>query len=119
MFHVDSTRLAIAASLLLVFPMAGCNRKPLPKTGSMGLAQSRSQGRDFIQIDAANSGTITGTAHYNPLFAVSRADGHFTTKGLPPGTCTLAAVQEKLGTKSQSVTVQKQWTTVADFTFTE
>jgi len=53
----------------------------------------------------------------NPFFAVSNPEGKFTITGLPPGTYTLVAVQEKLGTRSESVTVQKQKTTDANFTF--
>lgn len=53
----------------------------------------------------------------NPFFAVSGANGKFTIGGLPPGTYTLVAVQEKLGTETKTVTVQKQKTTQADFTF--
>lgn len=53
----------------------------------------------------------------NPFFAVSGADGKFTITGLPPGRYTLAAAQEKLGTQTKSVTVEKQKTTDADFTF--
>lgn len=53
----------------------------------------------------------------NPFFAVSGPDGKFTITGLPPGTYTLAAVQEKLGTLTKSVMVEKQKTTEADFTF--
>lgn len=52
-----------------------------------------------------------------PYFAVSDADGHFTVKGLPPGTYTLAAVHEKLGEQTMTVTVAPQKTSKADFTY--
>lgn len=41
----------------------------------------------------------------NPFYAVTGPEGSFTLKGLPPGTYTIAAVQEKLGEKMQTVTV--------------
>jgi plastocyanin len=41
----------------------------------------------------------------NPFYAVTGPDGAFTLKGLPPGTYTIAAVHEKLGEKTQTVTV--------------
>jgi plastocyanin len=41
----------------------------------------------------------------NPFFAVTGPDGSFTLKGLPPGTYTIGAVQEKLGEKTETITV--------------
>ncbi len=41
----------------------------------------------------------------NPFFAVTGKDGKFSLHGLPPGTYTVAAVQEKYGEKAQTVTV--------------
>ncbi len=55
----------------------------------------------------------------NPFFAVSGPDGKFTISGLPPGNYTLVAVQEKLGTETQSITVQSKKTTDANFTFSK
>ena len=53
----------------------------------------------------------------NPFYAVSGADGHFTIKGLPPGTYTIVAVHEKLGEKTSTVTATSQQTTALDFTY--
>jgi plastocyanin len=52
-----------------------------------------------------------------PFFAVSDADGHFDISGLPPGTYTLAAVHEKLGEQTMTVTVEPKRTAKADFGF--
>lgn len=53
----------------------------------------------------------------SPFFAVSDADGRFEITGLPPGNYTVVAVHEKLGSQTQTVTVDGHRTTNADFTF--
>ena len=52
-----------------------------------------------------------------PFFAVTDKDGKFEIKGLPPGTYTLAAVQEKLGEQEQKVTIAPKGSQTVDFTF--
>jgi len=54
----------------------------------------------------------------NPFYSVSDNDGHFEIKGLPPGTYTVVAMHEKLGSNSTQVTVKPQQTTETNFTFT-
>jgi plastocyanin len=51
------------------------------------------------------------------FFAVTDADGHFGISGLAAGTYTLAAVHEKLGEQTMTVTVEPKGTTKADFSF--
>jgi plastocyanin len=41
----------------------------------------------------------------NPYFAVTGKDGTYSLPNLPPGTYTVAAVQEKYGEKTQTITV--------------
>jgi plastocyanin len=41
----------------------------------------------------------------HPFFGVTSADGTFTLTGLPPGTYTVEAWHEKLGTQTQTVTI--------------
>jgi plastocyanin len=53
----------------------------------------------------------------HPFFDVSGTDGKFELKGLPPGTYTIEAWHEKLGTQTQSVTVGEKETRDVAFTF--
>ncbi len=53
----------------------------------------------------------------HPYFAVTDADGKFDIKTLPPGTYTLEAWHEKLGTATQSVTIGPKETKTITFTF--
>jgi plastocyanin len=53
----------------------------------------------------------------HPFYAVTSADGTFTIKGLPPGTYTIEAWHEKLGTQTQTVTVGAKESKNLAFTF--
>ena len=53
----------------------------------------------------------------HPYYAVTSADGSFSLKGLPPGTYTIEAWHEKLGTQTQTVTVGDREANDIAFTF--
>ena len=53
----------------------------------------------------------------NPFYAVSGDDGAFSIDKLPPGTYTLEAWHEKLGTKTQEVTIAPNQTVDVTFAF--
>jgi hypothetical protein len=53
----------------------------------------------------------------NPYFAVSKADGSFDLPQLPPGTYTIKAWHEKLGTSSQTITIGANQTKEISFVF--
>jgi plastocyanin len=53
----------------------------------------------------------------HPFFAVTDKTGSFQLKGLPPGTYTISAWQEKLGTQTQKVTVTAGKAETMDFSF--
>ena len=54
----------------------------------------------------------------HPYFAVTAADGTFSLTGVPPGSYTIEAWHEKLGTATQSVTLGPTETRTLAFTFT-
>jgi plastocyanin len=53
----------------------------------------------------------------HPYYAVTDKDGKFELKGLPPGTYTIEAWHEKLGTTTQSVTLGPKDSKEVNFTF--
>jgi len=53
----------------------------------------------------------------HPYFAVSKDDGTFAIKNLPPGTYTIEVWQENLGTQEQQVSVAPHNDAVTNFTF--
>ncbi|MBI4485011.1 MAG: carboxypeptidase regulatory-like domain-containing protein [Acidobacteria bacterium] len=53
----------------------------------------------------------------HPYYAVTGADGSFELKSLPPGTYTIEAWHEKLGTQEVKVTIGPKETKDANFTF--
>ncbi|MGB7190248.1 MAG: carboxypeptidase regulatory-like domain-containing protein [Acidobacteriaceae bacterium] len=53
----------------------------------------------------------------NPFYAVSADAGHFTIKGVPPGTYTILTDHEILGEKTTTVTVTPHQTTTVDVTY--
>jgi plastocyanin len=52
-----------------------------------------------------------------PFFAVTDSGGHFVINGLPAGTYTLAAVHEKMGEQTLTVTIEPKQTAHGDFSF--
>jgi|SRR5579859_1390494 len=53
----------------------------------------------------------------HPYFAVTDKNGNFDLKDLPPGTYTITAWQEKLGSTNQKITVGAGETKTMDFSF--
>jgi plastocyanin len=53
----------------------------------------------------------------HPFYAVTTGNGRFELKGLPPGTYTIEAWHEKLGTQTQMVTIGEKQTSDVAFTF--
>jgi hypothetical protein len=53
----------------------------------------------------------------HPYFAVTDASGSFSLPNLPPGTYTLEVWHEKLGTRTQQITIAPKQPADATFTF--
>jgi plastocyanin len=53
----------------------------------------------------------------HPFYAVTSGNGRFQLNGLPPGTYTVEAWHEKLGTQTQTVTIAEKQTSDVAFTF--
>jgi hypothetical protein len=53
----------------------------------------------------------------HPFFAVTDGDGRYTIPQLPPGTYTIEAWHERLGTQTQKLTVGPKETKTLDLTF--
>jgi hypothetical protein len=53
----------------------------------------------------------------HPYFAVSANGGNFELKNVPPGTYTIEAWHEKLGSQTESVTLGEKETKPVSFTF--
>jgi plastocyanin len=67
------------------------------------------------QVHAWMRGYIGVLEH--PFFAVSDGDGRFSIPQLPPGTYTIEAWHERLGTGTQQITVAAKDAKTLDFTF--
>jgi hypothetical protein len=53
----------------------------------------------------------------HPFFSVTDASGSFSLKGLPPGTYTIEAWHERLGTSTQTVTLGEKDSKEISLTF--
>jgi hypothetical protein len=72
-----------------------------------------------VPLECNVHGWMHATANVltHPFFATSGRDGAFTIQGLPAGTYEIEARHEKLGTRTQSVTVTEGGTATAAITF--
>jgi plastocyanin len=93
------------------------NQAQIP--GMAPLTKTLSDGGQVIKFKCDVHPWMTGyvAVATNPFFAVSADDGSFTIDRLPPGTYTLEAWHERLGTRSLEVKVADDQPTKAQFEF--
>lgn len=100
----------------------------VPGNQAVDISQAPSRGQDdrsfakpelMMAVRCNNHPWMQGFINIvdNPFYAVSDATGHFTIRGLPPGTYTLVADQENLGRQTATVRVAAKQTVKQDFTY--
>jgi plastocyanin len=103
-----------------IHPMPNNNRE-WNKTQPHGMPVEEAFPREEIAIPVKCNvhpwmrGYIAVLKH--PYFMVTDKDGNFDLKDLPPGTYTIKAWQEKLGTQSQKITIGAGESKTLDFVF--
>jgi plastocyanin len=90
----------------------------LPIPGMQMSQTMKKPGIVSVKCDAGHT-WMAATIHVveHPYYAVTDAAGKFDLKDVPPGTYTLAAWHESLGTQEQKVTVAAGKPATASFTF--
>jgi uncharacterized protein (DUF2141 family) len=53
----------------------------------------------------------------HPFFAITGKDGRYEIQGLPPGEYVVAAIHERMGERTATVTVQSKSVANAEFKF--
>jgi hypothetical protein len=102
-------------------PAAGGNQPIDISQGPKGAPQVKQFNQPEVMVPVRCNNHPWMNAFINvsatPFFAVTDADGHFSISGLPAGTYILAAVHEKIGEQTMTVTVAPKGTAKADFSF--
>jgi len=102
-------------------PAAGTNKEIDISQGPKGAPEVKSFSQPEIMMPVRCNNHPWMNAFINvsatPFFAVTDGNGHFEIKGLPAGTYTLAAVHEKMGEQTMTVTVRPHATEAANFTY--
>lgn len=106
------------------------NIHPLPAPGSPNIGWNKSQPPGAPPIDTSwkNPEAISVKCNIHPWmhgwhvvvkgpYAITDDSGNFTIKNVPPGSYTVTAWQEELGTQTAKVTVAAGGAGKADFTF--
>ncbi|GGG78883.1 carboxypeptidase regulatory-like domain-containing protein [Edaphobacter dinghuensis] len=102
-------------------PAAGTNKEIDISQGPKGTPEVKSFSEPEIMMPVRCNNHPWMNAFINvsatPFFAITDGNGHFEIKGLPAGTYTIAAVHEKMGEQTMTVTVKPHATEAANFTY--